>query len=56
MSKLISQSTLISQLYLHFFQKLKYYTWGNKNYSSKLFEALVAAIVKSTDEALSDPS
>ena len=36
-SKLISQSVLISQLYLHFFQKLKYYTLGNKDYSKKLF-------------------
>ena len=36
-SKLISQSTLISQLYLHFFQKLKYCTLGNKDYSRKLF-------------------
>ena len=36
-SKLISQSALISQLYLHFFQKLKYYTLGNKDYSRKLF-------------------
>ena len=30
-SKLFSQSALISQLYLHFFQKLKYYTLGNKD-------------------------
>ena len=36
-SKLISQSAQISQLYLHFFQKLKYYTLGNKDYSRKLF-------------------
>ena len=36
-SKLTSQSALISQLYLHFFQKLKYYTLGNKDYSRKLF-------------------
>ena len=37
-SKLISQSALISQLYLHFFQKLKYYTLRNKVYSRKLFK------------------
>ena len=36
-SKLISQTALISQLYLHFFEKLKYYTLGNKDYSRKLF-------------------
>ena len=36
-SKLISQSALISQLYLAFFQKLKYYTFGNKDYSRTLF-------------------
>ena len=34
---LFSQSALIPQLYLHFFQKLKYYTLGNKDYSRKLF-------------------
>ena len=36
-SKLISQSAQISPLYLHFFQKLKFYTLGNEDYSRKLF-------------------
>ena len=36
-SKLISQSALISQLYLALFQKLKNYTLGNKDYSRTLF-------------------
>ena len=34
---LFSQSALIPQLCLHFFQKLKYYTLENKDYSRKLF-------------------
>ena len=34
---LFSQSALIHQLCLHFFQKLEYYTLGNKDYSRKLF-------------------
>ena len=34
---LFSQSALIPQLCLHFFQKLKYYTLGYKDYSRKLF-------------------
>ena len=40
---LFSQSALIPQLCLHFFQKLKYYSLGNKDYSKKLFWAAVAA-------------
>ena len=36
-SKFISRSALISHLYLAFFQKLKYYTLGNKDYSRTLF-------------------
>ena len=39
---LFSQSALIPQLCLHFFQKLKYYTLGNKDYSRKLFWVVVA--------------
>ena len=39
---LFSQSALIPQLYLHFFQKLKYYTLGNKEYYRKLFRAVLA--------------
>ena len=39
---LFSQSALIPQLYLHFFQKLKYYTFGKKDYSRKLFWVPVA--------------
>ena len=35
-SKLISQSALISRLYLHFFQKLKFYTLRDKDYSKTL--------------------
>ena len=30
-----NQLSLISQLCLHFFEKLSYYTFGNKNYSKK---------------------
>ena len=39
---LFSHSALIPQLCLHFFQKLKYYTLGNKDYSAKLFWVAVA--------------
>ena len=39
---LFSQSALIPQLYLHFFQKLKYYTLGNKDYYRKLFRVALA--------------
>ena len=39
---LFSHSALIPQLFLHFFQKLKYYTLGNKDYSAKLFWVAVA--------------
>ena len=40
---LFSQSALIPQLCLHFFQKFKYCTLGNKAYSTKLFWVVVAA-------------
>ena len=49
MSMLISQSALISELYLHFFQKLKYYTLRNKGYSRKNFYALVTVIVNAAN-------
>ena len=39
---LFSQSAPIPQLCLHFFQKLKYYTLGNKDYFRKLFWVAVA--------------
>ena len=39
---LFSQSALIPQLCLHFFQKLKYYTLGNNDYSRKLLAVAVA--------------
>ena len=42
---LFSHLALIPQLYLHFFQKLKYYTLGNKDYSRKLFWVAVAVNV-----------
>ena len=42
---LFSQSALIPQLCLHFFQILKYYTLVNKDYFRKLFGAAVAANV-----------
>ena len=44
---LFSQSALIPQLCLHFFQKLKYYTLGKKDYSRKLFWRAVAINVNS---------
>ena len=46
---LFSQSALIPQLYLHFFQKLKYYTLGNKDYSRKLFWVAVAINVNAKE-------
>ena len=46
---LFSQSALIPQLCLHFFQKLKYYTLGNKNYSRKLFLVAVAINVNAKE-------
>ena len=49
MSILISQSALISELYQHFFQKLKYYTLRKKSYSRKLFYALVTVIVNAAN-------
>ena len=39
---LFSQSALIPQLCLHFFQKLKYYTLGDNDFSRKLFAVAVA--------------
>ena len=46
---LFSQSALIPQLCLHFFQKLKYYTLGNKDYSRKLFWVVVAINVSAKE-------
>ena len=46
---LFSQSALIPQLCLHFFQKLKYYTLGNKDYSRKLFWVAVAINVNAKE-------
>ena len=46
---LFSQSTLIPQLCLHFFQKLKYYALGNKDYSKKLFSVVVAINAKAKE-------
>ena len=46
---LFSQSALIPQLRLHFFQKLKYYTLGNKDYSRKLFWVAVAINVNAKE-------
>ena len=46
---LFSQSVLISQLCLHFFQKLKYYTLVNEDYSRKLFWAVVAVNVNANE-------
>ena len=42
---LFSQSALIPQLCLHFFQILQYYTLVNKDYFRKLFWAVVAVHV-----------
>ena len=47
--KLFFQSALISQLCLHFFQKLKYNIFGKKDYSLKLFWVAVTIKVN-TDE------
>ena len=46
---LFSQSALIPQLCLHFFQNLKYYTFGNKDYSRKLFWVVVAINVNAKE-------
>ena len=46
---LFSQSALIHQLCLHFFQKLEYYTLGNKDYSRKLFWVVVAVNVNAKE-------
>ena len=46
---LFSQSALIHQLCLHFFQKLEYYTLGNKDYSRKLFWVVVAINVNAKE-------
>ena len=46
---LFSQSALIPQLCLHFFQKLKYNTLENKDYSRKLFWVAVAANVNAKE-------
>ena len=47
--KLFFQSALIPQLCLHFFQKLKYYTLGNKDFSRKLFWVAVAINVNTKE-------
>ena len=46
---LFSQSALIPQLCLLFFQKLKHYTLENKQYSRKLFWVTVAVNVNAKD-------
>ena len=46
---LFSQSSLISELFLSFFQKLKYYTLENEDYSRKLFWVVVAVNVNSKE-------
>ena len=46
---LFSQSTLTPQLWLHYFQKVKYYTLGNKDYSRKLFWVVVAINVNAKE-------
>ena len=42
-------SALFPQLHLHFLQKLKYYTLGNKDYSRKLLWVVVSVNVNSDD-------
>ena len=42
-------SALFPQLRLHFLQKLKYYTLGNKDYSRKLLWVVVSVNVNSDD-------
>ena len=49
---LFSQSALIPQLSLHSFQKLKYYTLGNEDYSTKLFWTTVAVSMRVRLKAL----
>ena len=46
---LFSQSSLISQFCVHLFEKLYYYTLGNKDYSRKLFWAAVDVVVNASD-------
>ena len=46
---LFSQSALIPQLCLHFFQKLKYYILENKEYSRKSFWVAVAVNVNAKE-------
>ena len=46
---LFSQSALIPQLCLHFFQILKYYTLVNKDYFRKLFGVVVAVNVNTRE-------
>ena len=45
----MTYKAVISQLCLHFFQKLKYYTLGNKDYSRKLFWVAVAINVNAKE-------
>ena len=46
---LLSPSALIPHLRLYFFQKLKYYTLGNNEYSRKLFCVVVAVNVNAKE-------
>ena len=46
---LFSPSALIPHLCLHLFQKLKYYTLGNNEYSRKLFCVVVAVNVNAKE-------
>ena len=44
-----NQLSPICQLRLHFFEKLQYYTLGNKNYSKKLFWGAVDVVVNAAN-------
>ena len=46
---LFSQPALISQLILIFFEKLKYHSLGHKDYSRKLFWAVVVVVDNTSD-------
>ena len=46
---LFSQSALISQLIPIFFEKLKYHSLGHKDYSRKLFWAVVVVVDNTSD-------
>ena len=47
---LFFQSALIPQLCLHFFQKLKYNSLGNKDYSRKLFWVVITVNVNADED------